>query len=484
MAHIVKCNRTRPRTCVLAIGVGEYPHLEGGSGERAKETYGLRQLTSPPVSAGRFTEWLLQHFSNRDAPLGTIDILTSPPVSIQDGTSSCQSTPATTEDVRKAFTAWFKECDSHQDNIAWLYFCGHGVRKSQELALLLRDFGRDANPWNDAIDFSEMWLRMQSVPKARTQLFFIDACQDTPAEIVRRGRLGGIVPIPSSALPASARNAVALYASEPGTRATGPEDQVSHFTSVLLNALGGRASEELADRWVVQAHTIGSSVCHLAATSPGYTGGRSPYILSEIKQPDVTVLEYDAKPSLDPMNPGQTKPGIEASTWQQPAAAPAVAPLVAPSWIYCYACPEDRKWLRGILLMLRTSLREKSSIFTADEILQDKGIHIIPPGVHEEPMKDEALARSGVGFIILSLDILNPVYDHERERLLRAERERGLTLLWVKSTECPHEALGFTTKPIYPVPLDTLSKSKRTQAYLQIAVEIQRCSDRGGMRLV
>ena len=48
-----------PATHALVIGVGDYPHLNGGSEKRTEQHDGMEQLTSPPISARLFASWLM-----------------------------------------------------------------------------------------------------------------------------------------------------------------------------------------------------------------------------------------------------------------------------------------------------------------------------------------------------------------------------------------------------------------------------------------
>ena len=59
-----------PATHAIVIGVGTYPHLNGGDPERLSRYHGgLKQLSSPPESAREFTNWLLDEFHNPAKPL-------------------------------------------------------------------------------------------------------------------------------------------------------------------------------------------------------------------------------------------------------------------------------------------------------------------------------------------------------------------------------------------------------------------------------
>lgn len=70
----------QPQTHAIIIGVGDYPHLRNGSAFRerpATSTMGLGQLTSSPISAKAFSDWMVNNFNNPNAPLGTVELLLS-----------------------------------------------------------------------------------------------------------------------------------------------------------------------------------------------------------------------------------------------------------------------------------------------------------------------------------------------------------------------------------------------------------------------
>jgi hypothetical protein len=49
--------------------------LLGGEKDDAPNAFGLKQLTSPPVSARALAVWLLESYNNHEAPLRTLDLL-------------------------------------------------------------------------------------------------------------------------------------------------------------------------------------------------------------------------------------------------------------------------------------------------------------------------------------------------------------------------------------------------------------------------
>src|ERR1700738_23120 len=134
-----------PATHAIVIGVGNYPHLNGGTGELAPDHDGMGQLSSPPISARMFADWLIRSFSHPQKPLSTVALLVSAASTEQfDNPRTNESyniEPATSETLSAAITAWKERGNSNAGNLLIFYFCGHGITEGTDTALLLSDFG-------------------------------------------------------------------------------------------------------------------------------------------------------------------------------------------------------------------------------------------------------------------------------------------------------------------------------------------------------
>ncbi|HEU4882351.1 MAG TPA: caspase family protein [Longimicrobium sp.] len=253
-------SRLEPATHALVVGVGEYPHLEGGTGPRALDAEGLKQLTSPPVSACAFVDWL-HELHNPAAPLGSIELLLSPGDTYvsPDGRRATKVEPATWRNIARAYQRWYARCDGNTNNVAIFYFCGHGLER-ETLALLPADFGRyKLSAFATAIHFNKTYYAMSSC-RARTQCFFIDTCREVSPKLLANTAFGGQSLGEPDLLNQRRRTAPILYATASGYSAFGEERQVSRFTSALLAALqGGGAKKELR-RWVISTDRLATSV--------------------------------------------------------------------------------------------------------------------------------------------------------------------------------------------------------------------------------
>jgi hypothetical protein len=149
-----------PATHALVIGVGAYPHLNGGTKKRSNRHDGMEQLISPPISARMFASWLMSEFSQPNKPLASVALLLSeaapsPFVDPNNPNNSVVVAEADSSNVRLAIQHLFRRGDENADNLLVFYFCGHGIAAGTDTALLLADYGaNDLNALDGAIDFS------------------------------------------------------------------------------------------------------------------------------------------------------------------------------------------------------------------------------------------------------------------------------------------------------------------------------------------
>lgn len=139
-----------PCTHALVIGVGKYPHLAGGEAPVA-DPDGMRQLSSPPISARTLATWLLAEYHDPGRPLGSLALLLSeetPTPFVNPRTQQAHEVEtATIDNILTAVTQWYDRGDSHVDNRLVFYFCGHGVSQGDDMALLAADiFADEHNP--------------------------------------------------------------------------------------------------------------------------------------------------------------------------------------------------------------------------------------------------------------------------------------------------------------------------------------------------
>lgn len=253
-------NPGAPGTHVLVIGIGRYPHLLGGShvGDRH---FGLRQLTSAPISAWRITEWLLPSqgsgarsgLANRRAPLATVDLLIS-----EEGSPDGEGTP-TAKNIIAAVEKWYARCDRNPENVAMLYVCGHGLMLLDHV-LLASDFGnqKSVNLWNQAISLDCISQGLRKC-KARNQFLFFDCCRAYPVMVNGAPSQGHqIFDLVLNTV--DSRNLIILRSTLEGSFAYAQTDQPSYFTTALLEGLSGFASERLGSGWAITNSMLANSI--------------------------------------------------------------------------------------------------------------------------------------------------------------------------------------------------------------------------------
>ena len=247
----------------LLIGVGRYPHLIGGSGPLYVEHGGMQQLTSPPLSASSFAEWLTKHHRYPTKPLASLALLvggTEPtdfahPLSGQVHALERPLFPH----VEQAVKEWKARGDSSPDNLMLMYFCGHGIANGPDLSLLCEDFGADPDAALDsAIDFRRFHLGMERC-KARQQIFLIDACRVADSNLLDAAGYAGrpiLQPTTRHDRTLPARLKPAFYSTFAGHKAQSRTDEVSLFTDAVIKAFAGGGADDTDGEWWIDTSQL------------------------------------------------------------------------------------------------------------------------------------------------------------------------------------------------------------------------------------
>ncbi|MEV4331688.1 caspase family protein [Streptomyces sp. NPDC049597] len=256
-------------THALVIGVGAYTHLDGGKSPTDHPgAVGMRQLSSPPLSARAFATWMIDAYHDRGRPLGSLALLLSeadPAPFVHPRTQTAHVVEAATIDnIVHAVTEW-KERGDHDEARLVFYFCGHGVSLGFDTSLLAADMFADRNsPLNGALHFEALHRGLNSC-RAAQQVFFVDACRagsDRLDKLVGRDVLGR-VPVAGNLRPAGfvPREHAVIYATLHGEESFARTGTVSLFTDALLRSFDGAGSENTEDRvWRVTTDTLKRAV--------------------------------------------------------------------------------------------------------------------------------------------------------------------------------------------------------------------------------
>lgn len=265
LVHEVASNG--PATHALVIGVGNYPHLEGGGGEPTPDNDEMKQLSSPPISARAFSDWLIKEFNNPLVPLASVAML------ISDKEDQTYNHPdgveivverANIANISQAILDWKARGDSDSRNMMIFYFCGHGMTAGLDMALVLEDFGAiKGMPLKGAMDFREFHLGMDTC-EARKQIYFIDACRSPSTAMFDAYRCAGekiIYGKTRATRGMEPREAPIFYSSLSGEIAYGLDNQVSLYTQALLKALACSAQKiDVDQKWRVYTDSLHSGI--------------------------------------------------------------------------------------------------------------------------------------------------------------------------------------------------------------------------------
>jgi hypothetical protein len=203
---------------------------------------------------------MLAQLQNSDAPLGSVELVTSPGGRYVRPTDNVaiEIETATRKNVQAAFDRWFQRCDSHADNVGVFYFCGHGILK-ENLVLLAQDFGESANRlFENSFDFHKSYRGMAQC-KAKVQCFFIDSCMQVPFDVLEYLTIDA-TPLISPRVRGNPREAAILYATSPEGRAYALANEETRFTQALLRCLSEWGGKHVNGRWIVTPSSLASAV--------------------------------------------------------------------------------------------------------------------------------------------------------------------------------------------------------------------------------
>ncbi len=262
----------QPGLHALITGVSAYQHLPKQNEPLRPENFGLRQLTSTALTAYKVYHWLFNHQQNFPVPLATCRLLLSPSAGevAAEPNLNGLGDPCTLGNFLAAANDWRDDAGSHQGNMTFFYFAGHGVQRTKDDAvLLLEDFGeRGGGLLRNAVDTNNIFKGMaksNTHPNiAQTQLYFIDACREflqafknyeTEATTqVFRVQLTG----------EDKRTAPIFYSAAPGTKAYGLPGEQTLFSKALLDCLNGDAGElkevDGQERWHVSVYSLNAAL--------------------------------------------------------------------------------------------------------------------------------------------------------------------------------------------------------------------------------
>jgi hypothetical protein len=296
LVYFDKAKSSKVSTHALIIGVGQYPHLKGGTSPHSENALGLGQLTSAAISANTFSNWLRERPSNWFAPLGSIELLLSPNLHTDSKSAQINVEHATITNISNAFNRWVARCNTARGNVAIFYFCGHGLQNSFSLLLPQDICSNRQAPWDDAINLDRTHLAMCHC-QAQTQCFFIDACRETPIEHAFDPDLTGRRLKSSHSGQRYTRDAPIIWSAPLGDQAFAPMNSVSFFTSALIHALESvGAAYHDGDLWVVETASLAVAVKRLMNRNVMKDGSRLASSTGGVSNFTTRIFEFDKPP--------------------------------------------------------------------------------------------------------------------------------------------------------------------------------------------
>lgn len=296
----------------LIVGVSAYPHLPGGTGPQASDSFGMQQLSCAALSAFRLYEWLLSKKDKLSQPLATCRLLLSPSRAELDASPELKTfldnhrlDGCSLESIQSALKDWRKDNESNEQNVALFYFVGHGVQRSKgDSVLLLEDFGdgrggtlaKSVNVHNIYYGMSVSGTRPQI---AQTQFYFIDACRVLPSAFKDFEKMETGTAWDTDLPGRDLRSAPIFYASVPGNVAYAMQGQPTIFNQALLACLKGGAArppdqETGQERWTVTHHSISDKLDDLFQTLNPSQKWRADGF-----GPDAVIVFLDGPPLVD-----------------------------------------------------------------------------------------------------------------------------------------------------------------------------------------
>jgi hypothetical protein len=280
MPSLIDINRAAvagPGLHAILIGVSEYGHLPPHDQPAEPQTFEMKKLRSPALSAYRLHEWLLQaDAAGRLAkPLKTLRLLTAASaveLATEPQLARKGETAATRQAIRDALWEWRHDAGGDQAEMTLFYFAGHGIRRSLEESILLAADFCDPADVKLARAFHLANVRNGMAPSAtfpdiaRTQFYFVDACRNKPELIDKLDdtAVPKIFDVDLNSL--DNRQAPILFATVPGDFANARAGRETAFCEALRHGLehGSEQPERLPGSgsrvWPVKAQSLKDAI--------------------------------------------------------------------------------------------------------------------------------------------------------------------------------------------------------------------------------
>ncbi|HEU0081984.1 MAG TPA: caspase family protein [Bradyrhizobium sp.] len=259
-----------PGLHALIVGVSDYPNLPVPGDPAGNPRFGFYKVQGPAASAAALARWLEAAGNNYKLmrKLKTVRLLLAP--SAAEAVASWPGQAWGSPDVDtvvQAVEQWRNDCNScGGDNIALLYFSGHGINvSSDDVLLAMMDIGHP----NDTAYSLQRFIRVQSIFQAmapsdlymnmaKTQFYFIDACRTDNQDAISYGGRSDRVIGGNAVNTTENRAAPIFFAAEGGDPAFAPSPAGTKYGTALLSSLNNSSADLKLDNQGAPLYTIGT----------------------------------------------------------------------------------------------------------------------------------------------------------------------------------------------------------------------------------
>lgn len=190
-----------PGLYATVVGISAYPHLGGGQGARAADTFGLGQLDGSARTAARVFRWLRDGYRREGLPVVWCQLLLAPTpafaaeLAAEGLTHYVQPTYARLRDAIDEWTGFVPQqpAAAVEASRTLFFYSGHGVQSAWWPQLLPADYldpGQGLKPkLQHCIDIEELhrWINQSPVGE---HLALIDACRNQFSPLASMGARG------------------------------------------------------------------------------------------------------------------------------------------------------------------------------------------------------------------------------------------------------------------------------------------------------
>jgi hypothetical protein len=307
-----------PGLHALIIGVSKYDYLPDVDDPPKKETWDLKSLGAPALSAALICKWIKDQdeIGGLATQLKTLRLLVSPTKVEEAGLPDwVRTTDAPNHaNVLEAVRSWHADSQDSQNSIAFFYYSGHGFargRGESGAVLTMSDlFDPRAPKHTRTVPASNLLNGMApqttSDTVARQQIFFFDCCRTFPDAIkaIDDRSISPMLDVFANEGVPDDRVIARSYAVPDNSAAFASVGKATYFGTALLDALN-RAGRSVSGRgWQLDGEAIHLRLkarydreAQRRADCNDVGGGP---LLCHLRSPPLVDLDVELKPPPDP----------------------------------------------------------------------------------------------------------------------------------------------------------------------------------------